>query len=259
VTKIGEIPQIEGFPGDLYFRHDTLPAMEWHSHAHPWGQLNYVAHGIMHLEIEGERFISPSQYAVWIPPFAAHYSSASKELIYRTVYISEECSRKLPPTPITLNVSAVLHAILDDFAERDVRTPESQEDLRMAKVALDQILNIKPHDSYLPYATSEELNNVLKTLQGNPGDRRSLDDFAEVLHMTSRTLERRCHKELGMSFGEWRSRLKYMYALESLEAGKTVQRIALELGYTTPSAFIVMFKRFAGVTPEQYKINGQKK
>ncbi|WP_246846031.1 helix-turn-helix domain-containing protein [Klebsiella pneumoniae] len=49
-----------------------------------------------------------------------------------------------------------------------------------------------------------------------------------------------------------------MHAIESLEAGLTVQRIALELGYTTPSAFIVMFKRFTGTTPEQYRLNGLK-
>lgn len=254
----GEIPHLQEFPGDLYFRHDRLPAMEWKTHAHPWGQLNYVSHGVMHLEIDGIRFLSPSQYAVWIPPFADHFSFASRDLVYRTVYISLKLSNRLPSKPTTLNVSPVLHAILDDFALRDVRVPETEEDLRMAQVALDQILHIKPHETYLPYAVSDELNSVLKELQLNPGDRRSVEDFADQLHMTSRTLERRCQRELGISFGEWRSRLKFMHAIESLEAGLTVQRIALELEYTTPSAFIVMFKRFTGTTPEQYRLNGLK-
>lgn len=60
----GQVPQLQEFPGDLYFRHDLLSAMEWKRHSHPWGQLNYVSHGVMHLEIDGNRFLSPSKYAV---------------------------------------------------------------------------------------------------------------------------------------------------------------------------------------------------
>ncbi|HAV1886821.1 TPA: helix-turn-helix transcriptional regulator [Klebsiella pneumoniae] len=258
MTIKGQIPQLVTFPGDLYFRHEHLPAMEWKSHAHPWGQLNYVSRGVMHLDIDGVRFLSPSQYAVWIPPNAYHFSYATQDLIYRTVYISQNISARLPSKATTMSVSPVLHAVLNDFALRDVRIPESDEDLRMSQVALDQILKIKPHETYLPYAVSDELNSVLQILQDRPGDRRGIGDFAELLHITSRTLERRCQRELGMSFGEWRSRLKFMRALELLEEGLPIQRIALELGYTTPSAFIVMFKRFTGIAPEQYRLTGIK-
>ncbi|WP_426720356.1 hypothetical protein [Enterobacter cloacae complex sp. 285F6] len=84
----------------------------------------------------------------------------------------------------------------------------------MAQVALDQILKVETHDNYLPYASSEELNRLLRLLQDNPGDKRSVRELAATLHTTSRSLERRCQRELGMSFGEWRLRLKFMYALE---------------------------------------------
>lgn len=67
MTESSGIPSFTELPGELYFRHDRLTAMEWQTHSHPWGQLNYVSHGVMNLEISGIRFLSPPQYAIWIP------------------------------------------------------------------------------------------------------------------------------------------------------------------------------------------------
>jgi AraC-like DNA-binding protein len=35
-----------------------------------------------------------------------------------------------------------------------------------------------------------------------------------------------------------------------LEAGRSVEAVALDLGYSSASAFIAMFKRLVGVTPD---------
>ncbi|WP_281077370.1 helix-turn-helix domain-containing protein, partial [Variovorax paradoxus] len=77
--------------------------------------------------------------------------------------------------------------------------------------------------------------------------------WAATVHMTERTLARQCQRELGMSFGDWRQRLRFLRAIDALEAGRTVQEIAFDLGYSTASAFIAMFQREAGTTPEQYR------
>ncbi|MDI9776072.1 helix-turn-helix domain-containing protein, partial [Pseudomonas aeruginosa] len=65
---------------------------------------------------------------------------------------------------------------------------------------------------------------------------------------------RHCQRELGMTFGEWRQRLRFLAAIEALEAGRGIQQIAFDLGYSSPSAFISMFRRLArrycsGVVP----------
>ena len=41
-----------------------------------------------------------------------------------------------------------------------------------------------------------------------------------------------------MSLGEWRQRLRFLCAIDRLEAGQPVQQIAFDLGYSTASAFI---------------------
>ncbi|MDN6448552.1 MAG: helix-turn-helix domain-containing protein, partial [Enterobacterales bacterium] len=80
-----------------------------------------------------------------------------------------------------------------------------------------------------------------------------LSVWAQRVYTTERTLSRRCQNELGMSFSEWRQRLRFLHALPLLEQGKTVQEVALEVGYSSSSAFIVMFQQISGTTPERYR------
>ncbi|BCQ61477.1 hypothetical protein PBOI14_32270 [Pseudomonas sp. Boi14] len=64
---------------------------------------------------------------------------------------------------------------------------------------------------------------------------------------------RRSQRELGMSLVEWRQRLKVVQALALLEQGRTVESIGLDLGYSSASAFISMFRRMMGTTPDEYR------
>ena len=55
-----------------------------------------------------------------------------------------------------------------------------------------------------------------------------------------------------MTLGRWRRRLRLVEALRLLAAGEPVTRVALDVGYATPSAFIEAFRRELGRTPGRY-------
>jgi AraC-like DNA-binding protein len=59
-------------------------------------------------------------------------------------------------------------------------------------------------------------------------------------------------EETGMTCGKWRQQLRLMQAMRLLAEGAKVTHAALEAGYSTPSAFISMFKRTLGTTPTSY-------
>ncbi len=67
-----------------------------------------------------------------------------------------------------------------------------------------------------------------------------------------RTLERLFRTETSMSLGAWMQRQKLLDALRRLVAGEPVNTISLELGYSSASAFIAMFRRELGETPKRY-------
>ena len=55
-----------------------------------------------------------------------------------------------------------------------------------------------------------------------------------------------------MTFGKWRQQLRLMQAMRLLAEGAKVTHAALESGYSTPSAFISMFRKTLGTTPSSY-------
>jgi len=53
-----------------------------------------------------------------------------------------------------------------------------------------------------------------------------------------------------MSFPEWKQRLRTLKAMPLLEKGAKVEHVALDLGYASASAFIAMFRKLMGITPD---------
>ena len=89
------------------------------------------------------------------------------------------------------------------------------------------------------------------TQRDDPGHNCGVTDFARVFHTTDVTPVRRCQRDLGISLSEWRQRLRVVTTLPRLEASDKVESVALDLGYGSASAFIVMFRRLMKVTPDE--------
>lgn len=251
------IPQAIDLSHGIYFRHLELEPTEWGAHAHPWGQINYLSHGVMSLLIGGKTFLSPPQYAIWIPPGVSHSAVNSTTASYRAVYLSDDVSSHMPTEACAITVSPVLRAILDEFSHLDVRVPATNQQRRMASVALDQIEASNRIQNYLPLPTSELLTKVLEYIRLHLNSKQSTKSLAAMFHITERTLERRCVSEIGVNIGEWQQRLRFLHALESLERGQSIKQIALDLGYSSTSVFINMFRRITGQTPEKYRRSNQ--
>ena len=82
--------------------------------------------------------------------------------------------------------------------------------------------------------------------------KHTIDYDADKTFVSPRTLSRLFNKELGMSFGDWKIRLKLMEAVKQLGEKKSVKEIAFNLGYENVSSFIVTFKKHFGKTPTNY-------
>jgi AraC-like DNA-binding protein len=248
----------DSLPYEVCFRIDDL-AVNSHfpNSAHPWGQLNYCATGIMELTVGGKHYLSPPQYAVWIPPDVTHSGIIRQQVIYHSAYLDIHLCKELPSEPCALVLSPLLKAILADFATRQVLVPTTAADKRLAQVLVDQLLAAPRSRSYLPHSDDPVLSRLLNALQREPANNRSLAEWAQELHITERTLTRRCQRELGMSLNEWRQRQRFLAALPMLENGDSIQSIAFDLGYSTASAFIAMFRRQSGCSPDQFRRESQ--
>jgi len=55
-----------------------------------------------------------------------------------------------------------------------------------------------------------------------------------------------------MSFGRWRQQARLFAALEMLAQSKSVTEVAIAVGYDSVSAFIEIFRKMLGTTPQIY-------
>lgn len=111
----------------------------------------------------------------------------------------------------------------------------------MLRVLVDLVAQAKRVGTYLPTSDDPMLGKLLGMLETDPGDDRSLADFALALGASERTLMRRCQRDLGMTFIEWRQCLRVLKSMPLLAQGHTEESIALGFGYASSSAFITMF------------------
>ncbi|MGR2769170.1 AraC family transcriptional regulator [Photobacterium ganghwense] len=241
-------------PGEVFFGHEVfLPNTSTPNHSHPWGQLQIINGGILELKAESKRFLSPSQYAVWVPAGIPHESYMRRSLNYCSMNICEALSAPMPSYTCLLEVSPIMEAIITDLSNRRIRVPETEQDKRLVSVLLDQVYQAKEHEQFLPTSDDKLLQPILNELERHPTTDKNLKDWADELHTTERTLARHCQDKLGMSFTEWRQRRKFLYSLQLLRKGLSVKEIALTLGYHQASPFITLFKKHAQCTPEQYR------
>lgn len=226
---------------------------EYQSHQHKWGQMIFVNYGVITLEIKGERFIAPPGFAIWIPPYSEHTCYSRHAAGFRSINICESEANKLPQSPSLIRLSAIAIAIIDDFFEKKVYLPESDRDYRRSLVFIDELQDAMIGHSYLPSSDHRLLKPILLELSANPALRLTLKQWAEKVFSTERTLARYFQKELGMSFNEWCTRLRFIQGLSLLEKGLTVEEIAFSVGYKSASSFITMFHNTAGTTPDRYR------
>jgi AraC-like DNA-binding protein len=70
--------------------------------------------------------------------------------------------------------------------------------------------------------------------------------------MSPSTFRRHFLQQTGLSFSAWRQRACVVTALAWLVAGKSVNEVAISLGYDSSSAFSTMFRRVTGQVPSFY-------
>jgi AraC-like DNA-binding protein len=104
----------------------------------------------------------------------------------------------------------------------------------------------------LVYPSDPRGVRVAEVLSVDPGDPRSLNAICADAGASKRTIERIFLSETHLSLGQWRQQLRLVRSLRLLAAGEKITRVAFDLGYSTPSAFIAMFRKALGTTPRQY-------
>lgn len=221
-------------------------------HSHPRGQLCGSMRGLLSLDVAEGVWIVPAIHAVWLPPNHPHSGRSHGPFHGWSAYVTPDACRDLPDRPCMLRTSALLkEAVLR--ASTWPAGEWNQRNINVANVILDEIRSLPVEPLGLPLPQDARLLRIAQAIIGDPTDERDLEQWAAWAALSSRTLSRRFVSETGFNFTAWRQRARLMRSLELLADDVPVQTVALDLGYSTASAFISLFKRTFGETPASYR------
>lgn len=238
----------------FYFRYNHFePETAVEPHAHPWGQLCRISLGLMEATVETHKLTAPAEYLIWVPANVPHSASIRQATDFISVYVAESMAERLPATACLIAQTPLIRALFEDFATRRISVMQDAWDLRQFELMIELLTRAEHTASYLPDSQDRQLEPILQAIRLDPAENTTLGQWAERVHSTERTLARRFQAELGMSFVQWRNRVRLLRALVWLKEDRSVQDIALALGYGTPSAFIAMFRKQVGFSPERYR------
>jgi AraC-like DNA-binding protein len=221
-------------------------------HFHYEDQLVYASRGVMTVETRDGTWVVPPQRGVWIPGGTPHSIHMAGAVSMRTLYLKPRLVRRLPRVCRVLNVSPFLKELILHACKFPVLKKRVKRQAHLVDVIVDQLETVEAVPLQLRHPVDPRASRVAALLMGDPGDPRPLEELCKTAGASKRTIERLFQLETQMTLGEWRQQLRLVQSLRLLAAREKITHVALEAGYSTPSAFIAMFRKVLGVTPSRY-------
>jgi len=230
------------------FAHGTIIS----PHFHPEDQLVYASRGVMTVRTDGGTWVVPPRRAVWIPAKTPHNITMSGPVSMRTLYLRARLAQQLPRNCCVVNVSPLLQELILHACQFPRMNRKSRVHSHLIDLILDQLDAVQAIPLQLPTPVDSRAQRVAEILQEDSGEIRSLAAACRQAGASKRTIERIFERETNLSLGKWRQQLRLLRSLQLLAAGEKITSAALEAGYSTPSAFIAMFRKALGTTPRRY-------
>jgi len=222
-------------------------------HCHTQAQLIHSISGVMLVGAAGTHWVVPAGHALWVPPGTGHQIRMFGKVRMRTLFMP---ASTWPWGGRDCQLITVTRLLRELLVAASALSPDADNAHR--RRCIHELLLVEMHTAqtvgiHLAMPCDPRLQRLCNQVIARPADESGLEDWAQRLNMSSRTLARLFQRELGMNFGDWRTRVRMVLGMQRLLAGASVLEVALEHGYQSPSAFAQTFRRVVGQLPSHYQ------
>lgn len=220
-------------------------------HTHPRDQVLYAIEGVMRVATLREAWIVPPDRALYVPGGVEHGVAMKGRVEMRTLYIRPGAAPGLPSEPAVLEISALLKSLILALLEEPVHYDEQGRGGMLAALILDELARAQHLQLVIPMPRDERLKKLCRALLDDPSRPETLDAWAGHVGASPRTLSRLFASEVGLSFAQWRQRVRLHNAMEAIVRGEAIGEVARANGYESASAFSAAFRKAMGIAPRQ--------
>jgi AraC-like DNA-binding protein len=193
----------------------------------------------------------PPRRTVWIPAKAPHRIALSGQVSMRTLDLRAGMAKTLPRSCCVVNVSRLMQELMLHAYQHPRITRRSKRHAHPIDLILDQLETVRAIPLQLSTPSDQRAMRVARILEYQPADARSMVALCRRAGASKRTIERIFARETSLPLGKWRQQLPLLRSLQLLGGRGVDHHLGTGGGYSTPIAFIAMFRKALGTTPRQ--------
>jgi AraC-like DNA-binding protein len=238
----------------------VMPAVRSYSITHPpglvslpteaaWDQLVYAESGLFTAHAESRAWTIPAYRALCVLDGTRLQIETTRRSAIRCVYFASRLDVLTGEARVvsldSLMRELIAHAVRK--APIDLSEPADAALITLfAEARADQpALSLR-----LPLPADPVVRAIATAVMSDPAS--SLDTHLQRAGASRRSSERRFRIETGMSIGQWRTRARILAAVALLSEGDSVTRVAMDVGYATPSSFVAAFRSELHASPREF-------
>jgi len=226
------------------------------THMHREAQLVYAAKGTMQVTTPKGRWLVPPDRAVWVPARLEHAIDVLADIEMRTLYfelpwLAREQRGQSLEAEFVVRVSPLLQQSI--LAMFDARSSPERNAL-LVRLAMLELHRAEDSATFIPLPREPRCRRAADIVLNDPGRLHEIEELAQVVGTSARTLSRLFAAQTELSFKSWCQRARIASAIERLTMDGTVsvKQLASELGYASMPAFSKAFRQVTGKTPTEF-------
>lgn len=221
----------------------------WSPHAHPTHELLWNLRGASSVTAADRTWAITPTTGLWLPAGTLHTARAPAGTWYRAAQFGVHAVRPLADAPVAVEVTPLLALLLARLQEPGL----AEESRALTEQMVLDVLVPAPHAVAVTTPRAPLLRPVVDAVTADPGDPRTLADWAAALGVSPRTLTRAFRAQTGLSLGGWQAAVRAQRAVLLLASGERVDEVADAVGYASASAFGAAFRRQTGRAPSAFQ------
>lgn len=224
-------------------------------HRHPWAQMVFSDHGTVRVHANRKTFTVPPWRAVWIPPDTLHASVVIQDATLHAVHLLgdpgsrpdqgswQECQ--------VLEVGPLLREVIKAVSEEERGGLLSERYGSLVGLAMIELRSARRVALGVLMPEEKRLRHVCEAFLADARLDQPLAELASRAGASISTINRLFLMEMGCSFSDWRKQALLSRAFALAAEGCSVSRIAMDLGYSSVSAFSYMVTQLVGMPPSK--------
>ena len=217
-------------------------------HAHGSDQLIYATAGVMEIAAAQSLWLTPPQFAVWIPAHVSHSIRMPGAVSMRTLYLRPGLARGKQCA--VLHVPPLLRELIVEAVRIGNLKARNKSHVALRDVIVAQIVRASPVPTVLAMPSDTRARAIADAVIANP--KTTLLALCQKAGASVRTLQRIFRRDARTDFETWRRQVRMMKAVELQTQGTTIKQISHAVGYRQASTFVAAFRRTFGMPPKSW-------